>query len=136
MGKINMKLMQGIEEAEGQIKKEKETQVSPASESVAAQKPVEKSLSGEEKAPRSSRRPKAESGTEKQKKEKGKEEKQVFSFRASLSEIAVWKAFATATGEKMENIGCMAMSEYVKRHKLSGTELTIFEAIKSRSDKQ
>ncbi len=60
----------------------------------------------------------------------------MFSFRAPLNEIAIWKAFATATGETMEHIGCMAMNDYVKKHKLTGAELAVFEALKARKEKQ
>lgn len=130
MGKINLKLMQGIEESEKQIQIEKQPQESSVPH-VVEKRPSEEP-SGEigeapEPSPKSTATPKKE-----KQKEKGREKKQVFSFRAPLSEIALWKAFAMATGETMENIGCMAMSEYIKRYKLSGAELAVFEAIKAR----
>lgn len=58
--------------------------------------------------------------------------KQVFSFRAVLTDIAVWKAYAVATGQTVESIGNNAMNEYLKKHKLSGAERVIFDAIKAR----
>ena len=58
--------------------------------------------------------------------------KQVFSFRAMLSDIAIWKAYAIATGQTIESIGNNAMHEYLKRHRLSDTEQVIFEALKAR----
>lgn len=64
-----------------------------------------------------------------------KQKKQVFSFRATLDEIASWKAYATATGETMENVGTAAMNEYLDRHKLTGAEQAIFEAMKSKNEK-
>ena len=64
-----------------------------------------------------------------------KQKKQVFSFRATLDNIADWKAYATATGQTMENVGTAAMNEYIDRHKLTGAEQAIFEAIKAKSEK-
>lgn len=64
-----------------------------------------------------------------------KQKKQVFSFRATLDNIADWKAYATATGQTMENVGTAAMNEYLDRHKLTGAEQTIFEAMKAKSEK-
>jgi len=62
------------------------------------------------------------------------QKKQVFSFRAGVSDIAGWKAYAVATGQTVEGIGNAAMKEYLKRHKLSGTDQMIFEALKARND--
>ena len=59
--------------------------------------------------------------------------KQVFSFRAVLTDIAVWKAYAVATGQTVESIGNNAMNEYLKKHKLSGAEQVIFDAVKARN---
>lgn len=64
-----------------------------------------------------------------------KQKKQVFSFRATLDNIADWKAYATATGQTMENVGTAAMNEYLDRHKLTGAEQAIFEAMKAKSEK-
>ena len=64
-----------------------------------------------------------------------KQKKQVFSFRATLDNIADWKAYATATGQTMENVGTAAMNEYLDRHKLTGAEQAIFEAMKSKNEK-
>ena len=64
-----------------------------------------------------------------------KQKKQVFSFRATLDNIADWKAYATATGQTMENVGTAAMNEYIDRHKLTGAEQAIFEAMKAKSEK-
>ena len=59
--------------------------------------------------------------------------KQVFSFRAVLTDIAIWKAYAIATGQTVESIGNNAMNEYLKKHKLSGAEQVIFDAVKARN---
>ncbi len=133
MGGLNLKLMQGIEETEGLIKQEKQPQKPPVLGSKQEKKAAEASDEAE-KVPANSKKPKTSSRKEVER--KGREEKQVFSFRAPLNEIAIWKAFATATGETMEHIGCMAMNDYIKRHKLTGTELAVFEALKARKEKQ
>ena len=133
MGRLNLNLMKGIEETEQQIQKEKQPQESSVSKAV-EEKPVEEPSARAEKAPKASSKSTAVPKKGNQKKEKGREEKQVFSFRASLGEIALWRAFATATGEKIEHIGCMAMNEYVKRYKLTGAELAVFEALEARED--
>lgn len=70
-----------------------------------------------------------------EKKANTKQKKQVFSFRATLDNIADWKAYATATGQTMENVGTAAMNEYLDRHKLTGAEQAIFEAMKSKNEK-
>ena len=131
MGKINLKLMQGIEESEKQFQKEKQSQESSESK-VLNERQAEEPSAGEEKVQKASSKSTAVPKKARQKKEKGREEKQVFSFRASLGEIARWRAFTTATGEKIEHIGCMAMNEFMKNHKLTGAELAIFEAIMAR----
>lgn len=58
--------------------------------------------------------------------------KQVFSFRAILSDIVIWKAYAVASGKTMKDICNDAMYEYIKKHKLAGVEQAIFDAIKAR----
>ncbi len=35
----------------------------------------------------------------------------------------------------MENVGTAAMNEYLDRHKLTGAEQAIFEAMKSKNEK-
>ena len=64
--------------------------------------------------------------------ESGNMQKQVFSFRAILSDIVIWKAYAVASGNTMEDICNAAMHEYLRRHKLAGAEQAIFDAIKAR----
>lgn len=64
-----------------------------------------------------------------------KQKKQVFSFRATIEDIASWKAYATATGQTMENVGTAAMNEYLENHKLTGAEQAIFEAMKAKNEK-
>lgn len=64
-----------------------------------------------------------------------KQTKQVFSFRASVNDIAVWRAYATAVGTSLEKVANAALKEYVENHPLTGTEQTIFEALKARNSK-
>lgn len=64
-----------------------------------------------------------------------KQKKQVFSFRATIEDIASWKAYATATGQTMENVGTAAMNEYLENHRLTGAEQAIFEAMKAKKEK-
>ena len=67
------------------------------------------------------------------KKRRGNNEKQVFSFRALVSDINIWKAYVNAvSGGTMEKICSEAMNEYINAHKLSGAELAVFEALKKR----
>ena len=133
MGGVNMKLMKGIEEAENQMQKEKTTQKPEEKKKVEnelqnTQKAVRKpqTAKGQQKVKNTAMRKKA--GNEPDKIQK----KQVFSFRAVLADISIWKAYAVASGKTMENICNAAMYEYLKKHKLSGAEQLIFDVIKAR----
>lgn len=64
-----------------------------------------------------------------------KSQKQVFSFRATLEDIMEWKAYSTATGDKIENLCSTAINEYIKNHSLTGAEKAIFDAMKARNEK-
>lgn len=141
MGKLNLKLMQGIEKEEEQIsdahpdksiKNAKETR----KESGGKVMPSDSSP----KASTSSKREESGKSGSKSKKEKGKsdkKDKQVFSFRAFIENINIWKAYALAAGITMEEFGSNAANEYMSRHKLSGPELAVFEALlKAREEKR
>ena len=141
MGKMNMKLMQGIGETEGLLQKEKQAETNETPAAKKEQKDM--GSEGEKNAPSDSIKktsentkktesPKSKTKTKK-KAEKG--QKQVFSFRAFTEDISNWRAFATATDVSMENLGTTAMNEFINRHKfkLSGTELAIFEAIQRKN---
>lgn len=138
MGKMNMKLMQGIGETEGLFQKEKQSETNETPAAKKEQKDMKSE--GEENTP-SDAAQKASTVTQKTeavrrktktKKKAEKGQKHVFSFRASVEDINLWTAYKTAVGETMENIGTAAMNEYIKHHKLSGAELAIFEAIMAR----
>lgn len=133
MSGVNMKLMKGIEEAENQMQKEKTTQ------KPEEKKKVENELQNTQKAVR---KPQTAKGQQKMKnttmrKKSGNEpdkiqKKQVFSFRAVLADISIWKAYAVASGKTMEDICNTAMNEYLRRHKLASVEQAVFDAIKMR----
>ena len=63
-----------------------------------------------------------------------KAQKQVFSFRASKEHISDWKAYATATGLTMENVGAAAMNEYLLQHKLEGAEKAVYDALRAKNN--
>lgn len=110
-----------VERLKAEVEAEKDTPQAPQKPETAPepQEPI-KSTPAEEKA---------------EEKPNTKQKKQVFSFRATLDNIADWKAYATATGQTMENVGTAAMNEYLDRHKLTGAEQAIFEAMKAKSEK-
>jgi len=132
MGGLNIKLMQGIEETENQVQKQtqelegvkrKETGISDTKETTGRS----------QKAKEQSKVKKNTTMRKNSEKEADKiQKKQVFSFRAMVSDITVWKAYAIATGQAIESIGNNAMHEYLMKHKLSGAEQVIFDAIKAR----
>lgn len=134
MGGVNMKLMQGIGEVENQMQKEKQTQK--------AEEPMRKEVETEDtkeivrNPQKSEKQPRSKKNTSMRKKaviEPDKmSKKQVFSFRAMLNDIVIWKAYAIASGKTMEDICNVAMNEYLKKHKLAGAEQAIFEALKAR----
>ncbi len=133
MGGVNMKLMQGIEEAENQMQTGKQTPKAEEKEKVEnelqnTQEAVRKSQTAkkQQKVKNTTMRKKVENEPNKMSKKK------VFSFRAILADISIWKAYAVASGKTMEDICNAAMYEYLKKHKLEGIEQTIFDAIKAR----
>ena len=133
MGSLNMKLMQGIEEAENQMQKEKQTQKAEEKENM------ENETKGIQKTAGKPQTAKKQPGTKntgmgkKNGNESGNmQKKQVFSFRGILSDIVIWKTYAVASGKTMENICNVALNEYLKKHKLTGAEQAIFDAIKAR----
>ncbi len=142
MGKVNVKLMQGIEEAEGQVARDREAREIHASEADRNKEVPEKFPDKVKPGSDAQREPFTEYLKE-QRKPKGKNtavneekrdfkksnKKQVFSFRAVISDINVWKAYATATGRTMESIGTDAMNEYMKKHRMSDAEAAVFRAL-------
>ena len=136
MGKLNMKLMQGVAETEQQIEKEKKPD-SVDGKAVAkdgeTRKLNEKSQKPQITPKESKARKNASNSKKTENKPNTKPQKQVFSFRAMITDIAAWKAYATASGRTMENIGTAAMHEYVKRHRLNAAEQAVYEALMARA---
>lgn len=144
MGKLNLKLMQGIEDAEGRIKNDSIVQESSMHGNDAGEKEIsERDISDrEDNASRDTRENMAAQIQGSRKKGRSGRtvsdinQKQVFSFRALLDSIDIWKAYATAAGQTMEHIGTAAMNEYIDRHGLTGAEQDIFTALKIRNEKR
>lgn len=137
-----MKLMRGIGDAEMLLQKEKQAdaiEVSAMEKEQQDMKPEGVEDAPSDSAQKNSVSPRKAEAVKSKKKnikttDKGK--KQVFSFRAYVSSINRWRAYCTAVSETMENIGSAAMDEYINRHRLSGTELAIFEAIQRKNAEQ
>ena len=133
MGGVNMKLMKGIDDAENQLQKEKQT---PKIEEAMRKETGTENNKGTVRNPqKSEKQPRAKKTSMRKKAviEPDKmSKKQVFSFRAVLTDIAIWKAYAIATGQTVESIGNNAMKKKKKKHKLSGAERVIFDAVKAR----
>lgn len=131
-----MKLMQGIDETEKQIQQEKKQQ--PAYE---AEKKVGESTDRTSEVQQNPSR--ALKGTAEKKNVQNDVKdgtasnimvkKQVFSFRAAIKEINIWKAYALSCGSSMESVGSEAMNEYIKKHKLQETEQAVFNALMAKN---
>ena len=134
MGGINIKLMQGVDDAENQLQKEKQPQKAEEKENMENEtKGIQKTAGKPQTAKKQPSTKKNTGMGKKNGNESGNmQKKQVFSFRAILSDIVIWKAYAIATGQTIESIGNNAMHEYLQRHRLSDTEQVIFEALKAR----
>ncbi len=134
MGGVNMKLMKGIDDAESQLQKEKQT--TKTEEAMRKGTGTENNKGTVRNPQKSEKQPRIKKNTgmgKNNEKETDKMlKKQVFSFRAVLADISIWKAYAVASGKTMEDICNAAMYEYLKKHKLAGVEQAIFEAIKAR----
>lgn len=138
---LNLKLMQGIEREEAQIQKDKQVSDTHPNKPIGNTEETRKESGGREmlsessaKAPTGSKKEGArKSGTKSKKKENtDKKDKQVFSFRATLSDISTWRFFATSTSQTMEQMASSALNEYVSKHKLSDSERMVFEALMAR----
>lgn len=134
MGGINIKLMQGIDETENKMQKEKQTQKAEEKENMENEtKGIQKTAGKPQTAKKQPSTKKNTGMGKKNGNEPGNmQKKQVFSFRAILSDIVIWKAYAVASGNTMEDICNAAMHEYLRGHKLAGAEQAIFDAIKAR----
>lgn len=133
MGGINIKLMQGIDETENQMQKEKQSQKSGELERKEVETRDIKDTAGKPQKAKKQSRPKKNTGMGKNNgNESGNMQKQVFSFRAYIKDISMWRAYSVASGKTMEDVCNAALNEYLKKHKLTGAEQAIFDAIKAR----
>lgn len=74
-----------------------------------------------------------EKGSEKpQKAQEGKKQRvidthKVFSFRAPIETVDSWRVWAEAKGIKKDELGTLAINEYIKRHSLTEDQRQIYE---------
>ena len=54
----------------------------------------------------------------------------VLSVWTSPEASTEWKAYATATGRSVSELAGLAMAEYMKRHKLTDKQKTVYDALK------
>lgn len=134
MGGINIKLMQGIGEVENQMQKEKQIQTPKREEAVRKETETRDTKETAGKPQKAGKQPSSKKSTAMRKNNETDkiQQKQVFSFRAMLADISIWKAYAVASGKTMEDICNAAMYEYLKKHKLADVEQAVFDAIKAR----
>ena len=81
--------------------------------------PVKKTTVGRSKA-KAEKAPK-----EPQKAEKSK--KKVFSFRAEETTVDSWRLWADAKGMKVDELGTLALTEYIKKHSLTADQKKIYD---------
>lgn len=53
--------------------------------------------------------------------------KQVFSFRGDKNDVKAWRLYANITGIKVDDLGSLAMKEYIKNHPLEDIEKALFD---------
>lgn len=136
---VNIKLQKGINNQEDDIEKDIQQQETKHAQSKDLQKNEKQIIEGttskkdtDQNAETNKSSKTNRSNVKKTDVNRTKKRKQVFSFRADTDDIAAWKAYATVTGCTMETIGTAALNEYLKRHKLKGADLNIFEAMKAK----
>ncbi|MBO5388496.1 MAG: hypothetical protein J6A59_10200 [Lachnospiraceae bacterium] len=56
-----------------------------------------------------------------------KAQKKVFSFRAEVDQVDSWRLWADAKGLKVDELGTLAMTEYIKKHSLTEDQKKIYE---------
>mgnify|MGYP007101852473 CR=1 FL=1 len=64
---------------------------------------------------------------EEPKEETQKAQKKVFSFRAEVDQVDSWRVWADAKGMKVDELGTLALTEYIKRHSLTEDQRQIYE---------
>ena len=61
-----------------------------------------------------------------------KAQKKVFSFRAEVDQVDSWRLWADAKGLKVDELGTLAMTEYIKKHSLTEDQKKIYELKKAQ----
>lgn len=56
-----------------------------------------------------------------------KTQKKVFSFRAEVDQVDSWRVWADAKGLKVDELGTLALTEYIKKHSLTEDQRQIYE---------
>ena len=56
-----------------------------------------------------------------------KAQKKVFSFRAEVDQVDSWRVWADAKGIKVDELGTLALTEYIKKHSLTADQKKIYE---------
>ena len=56
-----------------------------------------------------------------------KTRKKVFSFRAEEGNVNSWRVWADAKGLKVDELGTLALTEYIKKHSLTEDQRQIYE---------
>lgn len=56
-----------------------------------------------------------------------KAQKKVFSFRAEVDQVDSWRVWADAKGLKVDELGTLALTEYIKKHSLTEDQKKIYE---------
>ena len=69
----------------------------------------------------------AKAQPEEVKEEPQKAQKKVFSFRAEVEAVDSWRVWADAKGLKVDELGTLALTEYIKRHSLTEDQRQIYE---------
>lgn len=74
-----------------------------------------------------STRGRAKAQPEEVKEEPQKAQKKVFSFRAEVDQVDSWRVWADAKGMKVDELGTLALTEYIKKHSLTEDQRQIYE---------
>lgn len=53
--------------------------------------------------------------------------KKVFSFRGEEESVNAWRVYADAAGMKVDDLGSLALREYIEKHPLTGDQKKIYD---------
>lgn len=65
--------------------------------------------------------------TKKRSEKAQKSVKKVFSFRGEEESVKAWRVYADAAGMKVDDLGSLALQEYIEKHPLTGDQKKIFD---------